>query len=76
MFKVELLNLGFGSVVFRYYLMMAVVVVAGFAGIWPLALLALPIFISAILGLSVRFVKEEAKYGSIKPVFENKKKVA
>ena len=42
-------KLGFAGVVIRFYMMMAVVLIAGFSGQWWLALLALPIFLSAIL---------------------------
>ncbi len=40
--------------ILRYYLMMAVVIIAGFSGLYLLALLALPIFLSAILGISFK----------------------
>ncbi len=40
------------TIVLRYYLMMAVVLIAGFSGLYFLALLALPLFLSAILGIS------------------------
>ena len=59
MFKVEFLSLGIAKIVLRFYLMMAVVVLAGFTGMWWLAMLALPIFLSTILG--VHFSKNEEK---------------
>ena len=34
----------------RFYLLMAVVIVAGFTGAWALAFLAVPIFLSCMLG--------------------------
>ena len=37
----------------RFYLMMMVVILAGFTGMWGLAFLALPIFLSAVLGVRV-----------------------
>jgi len=40
----------FGKILIRFYLMMAIVIVAGFTGYWALGLLALPIFLTAILG--------------------------
>ena len=39
----------------RYYLMMAVVILAGFIGNWWLALLALPIFLTCLTGLTFEF---------------------
>ncbi|MEO1411468.1 MAG: hypothetical protein AAFW73_16380 [Bacteroidota bacterium] len=54
MLKVEVMNLSPGRIVLRFYLMMAVVLLAGFTGIWLLGLLALPIFLSAILAVKVR----------------------
>ncbi|MGB3799796.1 MAG: hypothetical protein WA952_08255 [Lewinella sp.] len=42
------------GVILRYYLMMAVVIIAGFSGLYFLALLALPIFLSAFLGVSFK----------------------
>ncbi|MEL6637953.1 MAG: hypothetical protein AAFR05_14465 [Bacteroidota bacterium] len=40
MLKVEVMNLSPGRIVLRFYLMMAVVLLAGFTGIWLLGLLA------------------------------------
>jgi len=35
-------------------LLMAIVIVAGFSGYWWLAILALPVFVSALLGISFK----------------------
>lgn len=43
-------ELSLRSVIARFYLLMAVVIVAGFLGAWALALLALPIFLSIMMG--------------------------
>lgn len=48
-----------GTIVTRFYLMMAVIIVAVFAKIWLLAYLALPIFLSAMLG--VKFGRDHGK---------------
>ncbi len=40
-----------GTMMMRYYLMMAIIIVAGFTGTWLLAYLAVPVFLSAILGV-------------------------
>lgn len=47
----KLFNLPIGTLILRFYLMMAVVLIAGFSRVWLLALLALPIFLSALLGV-------------------------
>jgi hypothetical protein len=43
-------NLTMGEMIARYFLMMAIVIFAGFSGIWWLAVLALPTLLSAISG--------------------------
>ena len=58
MIKLAAYELSMTSVVLRFYLLMAVVIIAGFAGVWYVALLALPIFLSTMLGVKlVRPVK-------------------
>lgn len=44
----------FGTIVLRYYLMMAVVVGAFFFDLPFLAILAIPIFLSAMMGVSLK----------------------
>lgn len=43
-------NLSMSEIITRYFLMMAFVMVAGFSGMWWIAILALPTFLSAISG--------------------------
>jgi hypothetical protein len=50
-------ELNLGTMLLRYYLMMLVILAAGFTGQWWLAALGLPIFLSTILGLGRK--KEE-----------------
>jgi hypothetical protein len=50
----KFLNISLTTLMLRYYLMMAVVIVAFFAGIPWLAFLALPIFLSALLGIEFK----------------------
>ncbi|MFK7806265.1 MAG: hypothetical protein AB8F74_00560 [Saprospiraceae bacterium] len=59
MVRIECLKLGFGTMLLRYYLMMAIVVAAGFSGSWLLGILALPVFISTLLGMTLKFGKAE-----------------
>ena len=53
MIKLAAYELSMTSVVLRFYLLMAVVIIAGFAGVWYVALLALPIFLSTMLGIKI-----------------------
>jgi hypothetical protein len=48
-------NLSMQTTVLRLYLMMVIVIAAGFLHIWPLALLALPVFLTCLLGVSFDF---------------------
>lgn len=45
-------ELSLPGMIVRFYLMMTVVVLAGFTGVWAIALLALPIFLSAMIGIT------------------------
>lgn len=47
----KLLDLSITTLMLRFYLLMAIVIVAGFLGYWSLALLALPVFFSALMGI-------------------------
>lgn len=58
--------LSFDKIVIRYFLMMAFVIGGVFSGIYWLAGFALPIFLSAILGIS--FFSAPAPEAKIKPL--------
>lgn len=45
-------SIGLGAIMIRFYLMMGVVIIGGFSGQWWLATLALPIFLSIMLGVT------------------------
>jgi 1,4-dihydroxy-2-naphthoate octaprenyltransferase len=47
-------NLSLSTLIFRFYLMMAVIIAAGFSGLWFLCILALPIFFSAMMGIQFK----------------------
>ncbi|MEM1219084.1 MAG: hypothetical protein AAGH79_09225 [Bacteroidota bacterium] len=49
----EPFNLSLGSLLMRFYLMMGLIFIAGFTQNWWLAVFALPIFLSALLGVGV-----------------------
>jgi hypothetical protein len=47
-------NLSLSTLMFRFYLMMAVIIAAGFSGLWFLCFLALPVFFSAMMGIQFK----------------------
>lgn len=59
--KVTFFNLSIKNAIYRFYLMMAVVILAGFTGIWAVAILALPIFLSIMAGMGISFETKAVK---------------
>lgn len=59
--KMRLFHLSFTAVMLRFYLMMAIILIAGYAGIWPLAFLALPVFMSCLMGTEITFGRQPVK---------------
>ena len=59
--KTTYFNLDWKATLLRFFLMMAVVILGAFTGIWVLAFLALPIFLSIMLGLTFTFGDEDKK---------------
>lgn len=57
----KLFQLKFSTLILRFYLIMAIVIVSFFAGYPILAILSLPVFISAMLGLQLRRSKNALK---------------
>jgi 1,4-dihydroxy-2-naphthoate octaprenyltransferase len=53
----KLYQLSFTALMLRFYLMMAIIIIAGFSGIWLLSLLALPVFFSGLMGLQFSKLK-------------------
>lgn len=51
----------------RFYLMMAVIIVAFFAGVPWLSIVSLPILLSAMLGITFRRSEEKVSARSVKP---------
>jgi heme A synthase len=58
----KLYHLSLGTLIIRFYLMMAVVLLAGFIGMWTVGLLALPIFFSCMLGLKITSGKGQSDH--------------
>ncbi len=52
-------GVNFQTIVIRFYLMMAVVIVSVFSGLYWLSILALPVFLSGMLGIN--FFKSSKK---------------
>jgi hypothetical protein len=57
----KLLDLSIASLIFRFYLLMAIVIGAGFSGYWAISLLALPVFFSALMGIKIKWPKGHAR---------------
>ena len=53
----KLFNLSLTTLMIRFYLMMAIIIIAGFSGIWLLSALALPVFFSGLMGLQFSKMK-------------------
>lgn len=74
MLQFKAYDLSVSSVVWRYYLMMAIIVGLGFLNLWALAvILALIVAVSFIVGISVNIVKPKKtllieKSGKLSPV--------
>jgi len=69
-------ELSIGGVILRFYLMMAIVVVAGFIGQWWLAILALPVLLSTMSGIRFSFkAKKEAKIKTLTEYKNEERKV-
>jgi hypothetical protein len=49
--NMKMLSLSIDTLIWRYYLMMLIVIVAGFSGLWLLSILALPVLFSCLMGL-------------------------
>jgi hypothetical protein len=62
----KLLDLNITTLMLRFYLLMAIVIAAGFSGYWSLALLALPVFFSALMGISFSRTKMEKRNSTVK----------
>ena len=64
----KLFEASIGTIVSRFFMMMAVVIIAGFSGQWWLSILALPILLSAMLGVSFKSKKNTAKHSTLEKV--------
>ncbi len=69
----KVFDLSVGAVIARFYLMMLIVIAAGFIGQWWLAFFALPVFLSIMFGLKLGNYKEQKKEANIKPLESSNK---
>lgn len=64
-----------GTIVIRFFLLMAIVIIAGFTGQWWLSIIALPILLSAMAGVSFKSDKRDtAKHSTMN--YQNKNEAA
>lgn len=54
-------NLDWRTSLLRFYLLMAIVIFAAFTNMFAIAFLALPVFLSIMLGFTIEFKKEAGK---------------
>ncbi|MCB0688456.1 MAG: hypothetical protein KDC53_18080 [Saprospiraceae bacterium] len=52
--RMKMFDLGFGTIIIRFYLMMMLVIVGVLTKFWILPLLALPLFLSIMMGISFK----------------------
>ena len=64
----KMFRLSFETLMIRYYLMMAAVIVAGFVGNWWIALVALPIFLTCLTGMTFGRTKDSVNELRNEPV--------
>lgn len=67
-------SLGLGGLIIRFYAMMAVVLIGGFTGQFWIMFFALPIFLSAMMGVSLGKKQEDAKESKNRTLVQNKSK--
>lgn len=61
-----------GTIALRFYLMMGIIMGAFFSGFYGLALLALPVFLSALVGVSFTSTKTKTETLSVANRRKNK----
>lgn len=66
--KTKSYQLRFDTLILRFYLLMAVVILAGFLKMWVLSLLALPIFLTCLMGTCFTTKKAATRVPATKPI--------
>ena len=72
--NVKILNLGWDVTVMRFFLMMFLVIAGVLMHVWFIAFLGLPVFLSAILGISFEWETKKRVAGTAKMVSLSKEK--
>lgn len=70
--KINFFNISLTTVMLRFYLLMAVIIIPLFAGIPALAILALPIFIITILGVEFK-IGDSRAVAKVKQITQKEK---
>ncbi len=66
----KLLHLSIGTLILRFYLMMAIIIIAGFSGLWVLSVLAILVFYSCLMGIQFNTHWTFHKSGKTDPIRE------
>jgi len=60
----KLFQVSISAIILRFYLLMLIIIAAGFSGYWIVGILALPVFFSALMGVrfnpKIRFKKTQS----------------
>ncbi|MEL6837016.1 MAG: hypothetical protein AAFP77_28695 [Bacteroidota bacterium] len=67
----EFFSINIATVIIRFFLMMAVIIIGVFSGQWWLTVLGLPIFLSVMLGISFKRKQVQAAAGVSRTITQN-----
>ncbi|MEL7247670.1 MAG: hypothetical protein AAFO03_04605 [Bacteroidota bacterium] len=67
----EFFSINIATVIIRFFLMMAVIIIGVFSGQWWLTVLGLPIFLSVMLGISFKRKQAQAVAGVSRTITQN-----
>ncbi|MEL6657085.1 MAG: hypothetical protein AAFY48_12140 [Bacteroidota bacterium] len=67
----EFFSINIATVIIRFFLMMAVIIIGVFSGQWWLTVLGLPIFLSVMLGISFKRKQAQATAGVSRTITQN-----
>ena len=61
----KLFQVSFTTLIIRFYVLMLIIIAAGFSGYWMLGLLALPVFFTALMGIQFNLKRTANKTKSV-----------
>ncbi|MEL6970035.1 MAG: hypothetical protein AAFZ63_15880 [Bacteroidota bacterium] len=67
----EFFSINIATVIIRFFLMMAVIIIGVFSGQWWLTVLGLPIFLSVMLGISFKRKQAQVTTGVSRTITQN-----